>query len=245
MSSLIHPDRPIPRARTLRKAVFELSLADGEAMPALPHTPAQRVEQLDGGRVRVTVDADGPFGVGIDDQPTDANLESSSMIGVDDPKVRELLAKALDGMPKDASPADKAGALRRFVSRHVQAKDLSVGLASAGEVARTGQGDCTEHAVLLAALLRGAGIPSRTVSGLMYVDHMLDRQSLFGYHMWTQAWIDGRWVDLDAILDGQRDFDATHIALSTSAMSDGQTFNDMVTFMPVFGRLQIRVVESE
>ena len=38
-------------------------------------------------------------------------------------------------------------------------KDLSVGFATAADVARTAQGDCTEHAVLLAALLRASDIP--------------------------------------------------------------------------------------
>ena len=59
-------------------------------------------------------------------------------------------------------------------------KNLSVGLATAKEVARTLAGDCTEHAVLAAALGRAAGIPTKVATGLVYFQGML------GYHMWTE-----------------------------------------------------------
>ena len=82
--------------------------------------------------------------------------------------------------------------------------------------------------------------------------------------MWTQVWIGdrkesreeaglgathkprGRWLDLDAAMPGDvNGFDATHIALSTSAMKDGETFNDLVTMLPLMQGLEIRVVELE
>jgi len=73
--------------------------------------------------------------------------------------------------------------------------------------------------------------------------------------MWTQAWLPGdsedadgnsggRWVDLDAVLDGQ-DFDAAHILLNVSAMQDGQMINDMVDMLPLLGGLKIQVIETE
>ena len=103
--------------------------------------------------------------------------------------------------------------------------------------------------VLLAAVLRAMKIPSRTVSGLVYAEEFLGEKGIFGYHMWTQAWIgqgaEGKWVDLDATLESTAGFDATHIALSTSAMADGEMFMDMVSMASVVGRLSIRVVESK
>ena len=44
-------------------------------------------------------------------------------------------------------------ALRDLVHTHISGKHLSTAYASASETARTGSGDCTEHAVLLAAVL--------------------------------------------------------------------------------------------
>lgn len=73
-------------------------------------------------------------------------------------------------------------------------------------------GDCTEAAVLLAALGRAAGIPTRVVSGLTY-----SRESYHGVsnafmpHSWTLAYVDGRWRSFDLALGA---FDSTHIALT-------------------------------
>jgi len=141
--------------------------------------------------------------------------------------------------------------LRRMVHEFIKKKDLSVGMASASDVARTGEGDCTEHAMLLAAILRAQGIPTRVVTGLVYADKFLGRRGVFGYHMWTEAWFSrstdsktGVWIPLDATLGDDMAFDATHIALSTSAMRDGEFVYDMVGMAGVIGRLSIQVIET-
>ena len=53
-----------------------------------------------------------------------------------------------------------------------------------------------------------------------------------------------RWIDLDATL-GDTTFDATHIALSLSALSDGQTYEAMVPMATLIGKLAIRVDSAE
>jgi hypothetical protein len=168
------------------------------------------------------------------------------MINSRDPEILRLVGKALNGQ-EGLSPRAKAQAFCRYVNRFISDRSLSVGFASASEVARTGQGDCSEFAVLLTAMLRAEAIPSRTVSGLVYVDQFGSREHVFGYHMWTQAWIgpkrSGRWVDFDAALNPDQ-FDATHIAVSTSAFSDGNYVNDAMKLAPLLGRLSIRVLHS-
>ena len=66
------------------------------------------------------------------------------------------------------------------------------------EVARSKQGDCTEHAVLTAALCRAAGIPAKVASGLAYVSQWQNVSNGFGGHAWTQAYIGNKWINLDA-----------------------------------------------
>lgn len=258
-STLLDSNKVIRQPRALRRAVYELTYNgdegagdEGNRLENIPSGTVQRVE-LDPARptvARIEVDLDRPNADESD--PDEAYLQSSSALNHQDPKVRELLAQAL---PEDAQPleqAAKAERLRRFVHDYIDEKDLSVGFATASEVARIGQGDCTEHAVLLAALLRAAGIPSRTASGLVYVDEFLGRRGVFGYHMWTQAWlpgeagdgeISGRWVDLDAVMDERAAFDATHITLGTSAMAGDAMVNDLVAMVPLLGRLSVEVVE--
>lgn len=266
--SLIRPDKPIEHPRDLRHAIYRISIQGrGGAGLHLPRAGYQRVVYDNQTTAAVILDLDSPVNV-IDDLPGKAHTEPSNMIDHDHARVRELLAQALPGDTSGLSASARASRLRAFVYDYIDEKDLSVGLASAGEVAQTAQGDCTEHAVLLAALLRAEGIPSRTVSGLIYVDRFLGEQGVFGYHMWTQAWLPGvsdadhaesdaqgkvsggksggggRWVDLDAVLDGQ-DFDASHILLNVSAMQDGQMVNDMIDMLPMLGGLEVQVIEAE
>jgi len=125
-----------------------------------------------------------------------------------------------------------------------------VGFATASEVARTREGDCTEHAVLLAAMLRADGIPARVASGLVFVDSFAGRENIFGYHMWTQALVEDesgqpRWLDLDATLPPRTPFDASHITLSTSTLEEGGSSNALIALVPLLGRLEIEIVSAE
>lgn len=253
-STLIRPNQPIAHPRRLVRAVYELTfdMPNGDSVAvgrALPTAGFQRVLHASPRAARVEVDL-GRLADGTNDAPNQAHREATTMLNGQDPQIRALVRQALDGVSDEASIAEKVHTIRRFVHRFIQAKDLSVGLATASEVARTAQGDCTEHAVLLAAMLRGMGVPSRTVSGLIYVERFLNREGVFGYHMWTQAWLEkdtatgGRWVDLDATL-GDGAFDAGHIALSTSAMSDTAIGNDLVAMVPIIGRLRVNVLQAK
>lgn len=235
-TTLVKPDRLIENPRQLTKATYILRRTDGQKLE-LPDTDgAQRVQMLDDGSVQVSVELGDVGGAVAGGE--EVKLEHSSLIDGRDPRVVELLKKATIGVGD--GPMDRAKAMRRYVYDFIDKKNLGVGFASAGEVAQTRQGDCTEHAVVLAAMLRADGVPSRVISGLVYVDEAIGAKETFGYHMWTQAWLGGRWVDLDATL-GEVDFDAAHIALSAGTMPDGKWTNDLVALAPVLGNLAIQV----
>ena len=59
--------------------------------------------------------------------------------------------------------------IESFVARYIDNKSMSVGYASAVEVVESRQGDCSEFAVLTAALCRAVGIPAQVVVGIAYV----------------------------------------------------------------------------
>ena len=67
-----------------------------------------------------------------------------------DALAREAVGKAQD-------PAEQALAIESFVHEALTQKDFSTAFATAAEVARSRSGDCTEHAVLTAALCRAQG----------------------------------------------------------------------------------------
>jgi hypothetical protein len=243
--TFIRADRRIRSPRTTTRARYVLSVPEGE-MPALPQTSAQLVQPLEDGGVRVMIDASALRGADEACRTERSYLESSAMLNKDDPEIARLVERAVRQAGED--PRQRAEAMRRFVYRYIRSKDLDVGFASASEVARSRQGDCTEHGVLLAAMLRADGIPARVVSGLIYADRFAGERHIFGYHMWTQALLEFEgqptWVDLDATLP-ERAFDATHIALSVSALRDGEATSSLSTLLPLIGQLEVKVELAE
>jgi len=242
-ATLIELDNPIKNPRKLRRASFKLQLqGEGGELPDPAAAGCQRYRRSEDGRSAiVTIDLDKPVKA-----PGEApELRHTFAADGKDQAIAKLAAKATADLPDDASPTARAEAMRRAVHAFIDAKTLDVGFATASEVAETGRGDCTEHSVLLAAMLRAADIPSRAASGLIYVDQAIGRRSFFGYHMWTQAWIGGRWVDLDATLGPQSPFDAAHIALGYSDLAEGEDLNDLVDMARVLGRLKITRAPDE
>jgi len=244
MRTFVTPSRAIAAPRSLRRASYILGVPEGR-MPDLITTSVQHVERIDPQHVRVVIDLDTPQEAPDDDVRDSRSAFSSAMISWRDTKIQELGKEAVGAMT-DANPVQKAELARRFVYQFVEDKSLDVGFASASEVCRTRQGDCTEHATLLAAMLRTQGIRSRVVSGLIYAEEFAGRSRIFGYHMWTQALVKDssgayRWVDVDGTLPADVPFDATHIALSASAMTDGESINSMAALAPLLGRLEVEV----
>jgi len=246
MRTLIRPDRVIERPRETSRVVLDLRLPD-EPMPELPSTGGQTVTRQEDGSLRVEVRTD-PRAARreqLDEAEIARHLAASTWLDHDDPVVRRLAEESrplVDAAGDD--PLRRADALRAYVYRKIDRKALGVGFATASEVARTCTGDCSEHGVLLAALLRAHDIPARVVSGLVYADAFAGARSIFGYHMWTQALIDGRWIDFDATLPVRHD--ATHVAISTSDLGMRANLSqDLAALVPLMGRLEIDLVEVE
>ncbi len=59
--------------------------------------------------------------------------------------------------------------------------------------------------------------------------------------MWTQALIDGRWVDLDATLP-QR-YHAAHILTGTTALSESGLAAELASTLMLIGNLEIEVLD--
>jgi hypothetical protein len=250
VSTLVEPDQPIGEPRTTKRGRYVLRVPNtGPEIPDLPTSGSQRTERIDSHSVRVLVDVRELVPADPVDAVRDAYVKPSSFIGSTDPKIVELVGRATRKLEPGAGHAQHAEALRRFVHSYISKKTLGVGFATASEVARTRSGDCSEHGVLLCAMLRAAGIPARTVSGLIYADSFAGRERVFGYHMWTQALltVDGTqtWVDLDATLGDDTPTDATHISLGVSDMADGMTENSLISLTPLLGRVSISVESVE
>jgi len=90
-------------------------------------------------------------------------------------------------------------------------------------------GDCNEHAVLLAALARAAGVPARVEAGLVYA------RGRFYYHAWNLLFV-GRWITADAVF-GQMPADVTHLRFVTGSAQQ------QLDLLGVIGKLTIEVAD--
>ncbi len=109
------------------------------------------------------------------------------------------------------SDARKMEALRSRAQPYI-AKVSFAGHFTALQTIQRKSGDCTEAAVLLAALGRAAGIPTKVVNGLVYSRAYYHKISnAFMPHSWTLAYVDGHWQSFDLALES---FDSSHIALT-------------------------------
>jgi hypothetical protein len=161
-------------------------------------------------------------------------LSPSSFIQSDDPAIRGAASKAVAGA-RDAWGA--AVQLQRWVHENVRGKNLNTAFASAAEVLTTREGDCTEHAVLLAALLRAVGLPARVVAGLVAYD------GAFVGHMWTEVYA-GKWLPLDATRSASR-VGPDHIGLSVSSLGSASVADLFLDIVGVIGVVRLEVVSVE
>lgn len=246
VSTFVTPNRPIRRARRTKHGVYLLSLPDGN-MPELPTTSTQQIDQIDAHTARVVIDLKQTPAT-VEDFDPEKYLRATPMADTQDPELQKFVIRALRGAAQ--SPAAKrAERLRRAVHSIMAEKDLTAGFGSASEAIRTHTGDCTEHAVLLAASLRVTGIPSRVASGLIYADRFAGERNVFAFHMWTQALLDSEhgpvWVDLDATLPRSVAFDATHITLGLDPLTSSLGVGAFGAATSLIGAVEIQVESIE
>ncbi len=249
VSTLIHIDRRLNRKA--KAITYQLSSRNKKKLD-LPETAMQKITERGGGSITLKLTRSSArdnkkvekaakteeSGSKVDLKPY---LEASADLNYKDPKAAELARKAA-GDEKD--PHKLAERLCNFVHNYIQSKNLSVGFASASEVARSREGDCTEHGVLLAALGRACGIPTRIVTGIVYTDEFAGESNVFVGHLWTQYWIDGEWVDVDAAFN-ETDVDPTHIALGISAAGDAGIADLVTAGWMSLNKLSLKVLRAE
>jgi transglutaminase-like putative cysteine protease len=137
--------------------------------------------------------------VPIKDPRLTSYLQPTPFLQSDHPSIRALTAKILDG---EANSYRAAVKIKDWVFKEI-AKQPTVSIPNALEVLQTKKGDCNEHTVLFNALARAAGIPAKTVVGIVYL------RSAFYYHAWSEVWL-GEWISIDSVLN-QFPADVTHV----------------------------------
>ena len=94
--------------------------------------------------------------------------------------------------------SDPVKGISMFVYNHITRKNTGIPLLPASVILKERAGDCTEHSILTAALLRAAGIPARCVTGVILAENFRGKHNVFVYHMWVEAFYAGKWVFVDS-----------------------------------------------
>ncbi len=121
----------------------------------------------------------------------DEHRATTFLIDYAEPAVQQLASAIETAYGKVPSAVE----LEQFVYDYIVDKNAANGFDIASQVAQSREGDCTEHAVLLTALLRMYGYPARVVVGLYIA---LDEPVLAYGHAWTEYYSERGWNGLDA-----------------------------------------------
>jgi hypothetical protein len=256
-ATLIHPDKAIPDPSKLAQADFRISSSAKGKKLILWNGGEQKVlsSAPDTSDIAVTVPtytaADATWQLPHADTPDlHQFLQPTSYLEVNSPEIQQLAREAVG---EEKNPVIAAHKIETFVRDYITKKDLNIGFASAQETAKSREGDCTEHAVLCAAIGRAAGLPTRCVVGLGYIPPGMDEptisnqvdqdKGIFGFHMWAEAWIGpDQWVPMDAALNG---FDVGHIAITKTALEEVDPLVDLNTpIMQLMENLKIEVLKT-
>jgi transglutaminase-like putative cysteine protease len=245
-ATLVKVDRAIPHAHDAKRIRYRIQLQDGDPVDAFPAGLSQEVKRIDEHTAEVTVRAVRP-GPAEDqnagkpalaaDLPTEADREPNNFIQSDDPLIA---AQAKEAAGAETDPWKIAVAMEAYVHRAVTMKDFTQAFATAAEVAQNREGDCKGHAVYLAALARAGKIPARVAAGLVY----MPQSQTFGFHMWTEVHVAGRWIGLDATL-AKGGLGGGHLQLLHSPLSGVTAYSSFLPVMQVVGRLKVQVLDWE
>jgi transglutaminase-like putative cysteine protease len=229
---------PLTRPDQRRQVVYRITLkGDGDPAESFPADRRQTVVRKEGDRsIVLDVRTAGPDVGAAGPERVDAQyLRANPMIDGNDSRVIRLAREATRGA---VGPWDQAVAIERWVAENLKKKDYKTAFATASEVAQNLTGDCTEHSVLVAAMCRASGIPSRVAAGLVYAPP----QHGFGYHMWNEVYVNRRWVALDATFE-QADVDATHIKILDTSLDGVTPLESLLKIVYVCNNLAIDVLE--
>jgi len=199
----------------LKVAVSGLSGADLIPNDERQKTAVKKVETRKGKKtyvIGVEIEKKGAEGVSVS-RPLPAKgmaayLKPTFEAQADDPAIRK---KAREIVDNEEDAFKSALLINRWVYKNVHKRFVDT--FSAVETLKTMEGECQSHTNLFTALARSSGIPTRTVSGIVYSKQF----GGFLYHAWPEVYV-GKWVAMDPTF-GEDIANATHIKLIEGDLS--------------------------
>lgn len=238
LNTLIPLNRKVKSPKDARTVVYRITLQDDEdPTTAFAKDARQSVAKAEGASFELTVKAIRAPTPKVNPLKGDlAFLKASYFLDAKDERIQEVTKLAVG---TETDPWKKARLIEKWVHDNMKGSS-NISFATASQVARDLRGDCRQHAMLGAAMCRATGIPARTAIGLVYFDDT-ERGPVLGFHMWTEVWIEGQWLGLDATL-GQGGVGATHLKISSPSWNDVQTLAPLLPISRVLKKMKVEIV---
>ncbi|MCP5102264.1 MAG: transglutaminase domain-containing protein, partial [bacterium] len=164
-------------------------------------------------------------------------LKPNPLIECDHEKIRAIS----HGLSIKGSAWESVLKIAHWVRRHIK-MNFKTGFASALQTLDAGEGDCTEHAVLTAALCRAEGIPTRVALGYTLTQSE-SPEPVYTGHMWNEVYIDGIWIPIDATSSNHRP-DPFKIRFFSSSLQSREIM-DTIALFPLTRYLEISLLSIE
>jgi hypothetical protein len=161
-------------------------------------------------------------------------LEATEFAEAQDPEIVSL-AQEIVGDETDAW--EVARKLTRWVYDNMKKVKSEPAPITASQCLRQKSGDCSEHATLLTALGRAAGVPTKFCTGLVH-----SKGALY-YHAWNEVYV-GEWVAVDPAW-GELTVDATHLKISDASLDSASFARSCLATGRTMGALELSLVEYE
>lgn len=240
LAAFVPLKRTLPRRYDTAFAVYRIFLeVNTDPSSLIPTDERQRILEQQGTSVLLEVRSRREPSASRAEEPGQEFLGSSYFVNARDPRVRELARLATR---ESTDPWEKAKRIESWVHRNMNSRTFTETFATADETARTLQGDCTEHAMLCAAMCRAVGVPSRTAIGLVYVER--SGRPFMGFHMWTEVHVQGGWMPIDGTV-GRGFVGATHIKLLDHSWHETDSLTPLLPLMKVMGKLRIEIETAD
>jgi hypothetical protein len=193
------------------RAKIRYGFDNGGRAPQIPVGGGQRT-WADGQTTWIQVCADcAPDAMSLTGAARASALRATPWLNFSDASLAGRVRRVVAG---STTPVVVMRRLTGYVRNHMSVEKIDMlGYGSALEAFQSRRGDCTEYAVLLAAMGRAAGIPTRVISGLVYARSFEGQRYVFVPHAWVHAWTGNSWQSFDAALGS---FDSTHLAFAAS-----------------------------
>ncbi len=233
---------PTSGIESLPEVTFKITHTEGDAFRVIPQDEYQVLKSA--APFDITIRVERPPVLALDFNPlseqkflSDPSYRAGTpILQIDDMIIKRIADESLANESLGKNPVQR---LVLGVGNWLATKtDFSPAMETASETARARRGSSNEHAILLAAVLRSQGIPSRVVTGLRFRPG--SKPPALEYHAWTEFEYDKRWLAVDA-MQPTGEVNSTYLRIAESAMSSFNPYEVMLQTFAVLPKLTFAI----